>query len=106
MYIKYFRFWDELRIRSVKPSTVGQIDVVLSNLRESSLRLLKSGPHRTSSQRVLDLPADVEPFDWQHKEREDGPLPAANFVRPGKPESPVDINFDHSQAAFGKYDML
>lgn len=90
----------------MKPSTVGQIDVVLSNFRESSLRSLNARPQRTNSQRVLDLPADAEPFDWQHKEREEGPLTAANFVRPGKPESPVDINFDHSQAAFGKCDTL
>lgn len=43
---------------------------------------------------------DSELFDWQHKEREIDPVPT--FVRPGKPESPVDINFDHSQAALGE----
>lgn len=46
----------------------------------------------------LDLPVDSEPFDWQEKEID----PVPTFVRPGKPESPVDINFDHSQAAFGE----
>ena len=89
------RFWENLCDHSVSPNSVGQNDAILSRLRSSVV--CPSSAHSLSN--VLDLPADSEPFDWQHKESEINPIPT--FVRPGKPESPVDINFDHSQAAFG-----
>ena len=69
--------------------------MILSQLRSSVIP--PSSAHTLPP--TLQLPADSEPFDWQHKETEMNPIPT--FVRPGKPESPVDINFDHSQAAFG-----
>ena len=91
----FCRFWEDLSDRSVSPSSVGQNEEIVSRLRASVVPPLP--PHPLPP--PLDLPADSEPFDWQHKEREVTPVPT--FVRPGKPESPVDINFDHSQAAFG-----
>lgn len=99
MYV-YVRFWENLRSHSLRPPTVGQNDVILSNFRAASLRSAMMSSRHASSQQALDLPVDSEPFDWQHEVRE--MVPPATFVRPGKPESPVDINFDHSQAAFGK----
>ena len=90
-----YRFWEDLSDRSVSPSSVGQNEAIVSRLRASVVPPLP--PHPLPP--ALDLPTDSEPFDWQHKEREVTPVPT--FVRPGKPESPVDINFDHSQAAFG-----
>ena len=93
--VLFVRFWENLCDHSVSPNNVGQNEAILSQLRTSVV----PPPSAHSLPPMLDLPADSEPFDWQHKEREVDPIPT--FVRPGKPESPVDINFDHSQAAFG-----
>ena len=95
MCVLFCRFWENLCDRSVSPNSVGQNEAILSRLQSS---VVSPSPAH-SLPPTLDLPADSEPFDWQHKEKEVDPISA--FVRPGKPESPVDINFDHSQAAFG-----
>ena len=97
------RFWENLCDRSASPQSVGQNETIISKLRTVVCRLpphCHSLPHPLT----LDLPADSEPFDWQHKVKEVDPIPT--FVRPGKPESPVDINFDHSQAAFGNLVLI
>ena len=94
-----FRFLENLCHCSTAPDTVGQHDRIMSKSRDVVFRDVRLRSLSTG-QPVLDLPADSDPFDWQQKEKEIDPVP--NFVRPGKPESPVDINFDHSQAAFGE----
>lgn len=91
------RFWSELCSHSVIPNTVGQKSSILLSFRDAVLCPAKSS---TTYNNSLDLPADTEPFDWQHKQSEVDLVPT--FVRPGKPDSPVDINFDHNQAAFGQ----
>jgi hypothetical protein len=92
----FYRFWEDLCDHSVSPNSVGQNEAILLQLRAS---VIPPPSPEHSLPPALDLPTDSEPFDWQQKEREVTPVPT--FVRPGKPESPVDINFDHSQAAFG-----
>lgn len=100
-----FRFWENLCHCSATPTSVGQNEIILSKFRSTVLaRDNVSASLSTTGQRALDLPVDSEPFDWQHKVAAVEPLPT--FVRPGKPESPVNINFDHSQAAFGKLGQL
>ena len=47
----------------------------------------------------LDLPAESEGFDWSAEESMEI---VPSIFRPTKPESPIDINFDHSRAALGK----
>lgn len=59
----------------------------------------------SSSSLHLDLPADDESFDWSRTSRETSPpLVSPSYFRPEKPESPVDINFDHSRAALGEWE--
>lgn len=46
----------------------------------------------------VDLPVDSEGFDWSVEVSMEI---APSLFRPTKPESPVDINFDHNRAAMG-----
>lgn len=57
----------------------------------------------TQQQLHLDFPAQCSDFDWDaddHCKREDiSPM----LFRPGHPESPVGLDFDHEKASLGKF---
>ena len=50
----------------------------------------------------LDLPSDSDIFNWSTEDRVEI-LPS--LFKPAKPESPIDIQFDHSRAALGVYEV-
>lgn len=64
-----------------------------------SLPLLRAHGPLDVTQPPLDLPSDSEGFDWSTETRCEL-LPTV--FKPAKPESPIDINFDHSRAAMGE----
>lgn len=70
----------------------------------SCLRSLIASPSEEGSVRLqlrLDLPADCNDFDWDSESgaRRDSISPI--LFRPGQPESPVGLHFDHERASLG-----
>ena len=60
----------------------------------------------TREQLHLDLPAECDDFDWDA-----GSTPSKNNIspiifRPGQPESPLDLDFDHQRASLGKFSQI
>lgn len=60
----------------------------------------------TRQQLRLDLPAECNNFDWNSEcdlKRDDiSPM----VFRPGQPESPVGVDFDHERASLGEFNLL
>ncbi len=64
-----------------------------------TLPLLTTTHAQLNQSSLIDLPTDSEGFDWSTETRCEV-LPT--LFKPAKPESPIDIDFDHSRAAIGK----
>ncbi|XP_064403668.1 uncharacterized protein LOC135349112 [Halichondria panicea] len=72
--------------------------VLVGSALHPALPLLTSHGPIDERRPPLDLPSDCEGFDWSSESRCQI-LPT--LFKPAKPESPVDISFDHYRAALG-----
>ncbi len=73
--------------------------VLVGSALHPALPLLTSHGPIDERRPPLDLPSDCEGFDWSSESRCQI-LPT--LFKPAKPESPVDISFDHYRAALGQ----
>ena len=56
----------------------------------------------TTKQLHLDLPAECNNFDWESEYDVTKDDISPMLFRPGHPESPIGIDFDHERASLGK----
>lgn len=51
----------------------------------------------------LDLPAECNDFDWDTEGTPNNESISPILFRPGQPESPLDLEFDHKRASLGNF---
>ena len=54
----------------------------------------------------LNLPAECNDFDWDTQSTSSNESISPLFFRPGQPESPLDLDFDHRRASLGKSQFM